>query len=69
MNPSMLDISPKAINKTVYKVKSKEKWAEKEMSVNEKDIDLDSIERESLLSSAHTMARDKFPDSGQPQII
>ena len=71
MNSQMLDITPKAINQTVYKIKSKEKWAEKEMSVNEKDIDLDSIERESLLGSAHTVARDKYtvPINGQPQII
>ena len=57
----MLDIQQKAINQTAYKVKSNRKIAEKEMSAYENDID--SIERESLLSSAHTYKH--VPEPGQ----
>ena len=52
VNPSMLDIQQKAINQTVYKTKSTKKLAEKEIPTTENDHD--SVERESLLGSAHT---------------
>ena len=52
----MLDISPKAINKSIRIKKPLERF---ESRTKDKEIDLDNIDTESVFESQHTIAHDK----------
>ena len=56
LSPSMLEISPKAINKTVRVKKPVERYEDR---AKEKEIDLDNIDKETVLDSQQTTRKEK----------